>query len=542
MDTVKIRELPQKSGSISLNDFIIVEDNDGTKTTEVGEFRSLLQQSIFFNTVEDMKNATFKEGDVVQTLGYREINDGGAAIYKIVYAPTDLNDGMLTHYLHTSDTLRAHLIHNGTLNILQCGAFGDGVNDDYTFISKALKKGFPLFFPKRTYKISGPIEFPSNSVIDLNGSTLFCSTSSCVCLGLDEDMSNIIIKNGVFIGKYGIEIYPYSTNITIDSCLFSAPDKGRMEKAISINGSSDIVVQNCIIGKSNKEVVYGIIISSGTKKATSYGNNNILISSNKIIASKYCINTTSTIKDRGIIISDNICEGYGNNRSTITAVGVQISSNSDSIQVASCDFTKLQTGIVVTGVVDVTLGCSDIICDDVRIMYSILSDAAKVTLSGMQKFNGASTEGVKAGEPASEVSYVFDRMTGRLYLNTIIDISTLADGASVSQALTSLVGDLIDSIYPICREKIVLTKSSDLNGNLNNKIPGYMNVALDFSYSGNITDLTFPSLDGQLVALYSSAGAVLKANSNIRMAGDATLNQYTPVILKNINSQWFRVA
>lgn len=542
MDTVKIRELPQKSGSISLNDFIIVEDNDGTKTTEVGEFRSLLQQSIFFNTVEDMKNATFKEGDVVQTLGYREVNDGGAAIYKIVYAPTDLNDGMLTHYLRTSDTLRAHLVHNGTLNILQCGAFGDGVNDDFTFITKALKKGFPLFFPKRTYKVSGPLELPSDSVVDLNGSTLFCSTSSCICLGLDEDMSNIIIKNGTFIGKYGIEIYPYSTNVTITDCLFDAPSKGRMEKAICINGSSDIVIQNCMIGKSNREVAYGIIVSSGLKKETSYGNRNILISSNRIIASKYCINTTSTIKDRGIIISDNICEGYGSNRSTITAVGVQISSNSDSIQVASCGFNKLHAGIVVTGVVDVTLGCSDIICDDVRIMYSILSDAAKVTLSGMQKFNGASAERVKAGEPATNVSYIFDRMTGRLYLNTIIDISTLASGASVSQALTSLVGDLIDSIDPICREKVVLTKPADLNENLNNKVPGYMNIALDISYTGNITDLIFPSLDGQLVALYSSAGATLKANNDIRMAGDVTLNQYTPVILRHLNGQWFRVA
>ena len=67
MDTVKIRELPQKSGSISLTDLIIIEDNDGTKVAEVGEFRSLLQQSIYFNTVDDMKNATLHEGDVVRT-------------------------------------------------------------------------------------------------------------------------------------------------------------------------------------------------------------------------------------------------------------------------------------------------------------------------------------------------------------------------------------------------------------------------------------------------------------------------------------------
>ena len=80
MDTVKVRELPVKSGPLSLTDLLIIEDNDGTKTTEVRQFRSLLQQSIYFNTVEDMKSATLNEGDVVQTLGYREPNDGGGAI------------------------------------------------------------------------------------------------------------------------------------------------------------------------------------------------------------------------------------------------------------------------------------------------------------------------------------------------------------------------------------------------------------------------------------------------------------------------------
>ena len=248
MDTVKVRELPVKSGPLSLTDLLIVEDNDGTKTTEVRQFRSLLQQSIYFNTVDDMKNATLNEGDVVQTLGFREINDGGGALYKIVYAPTDLDDGMLIHYLRTSDTLRAHLITDGTLNVLQCGVFGNGVADDYTLINKAAKKGLPLFFPKRTYKITGPLEFPSGSVVDFNGSTLKCEISSCICLGLNEDMNDITIKNTKFVGKYGIELYPYSKNIVIENCIFDAlsPDV-RMEKAICINGCSDIVVRNCTI-------------------------------------------------------------------------------------------------------------------------------------------------------------------------------------------------------------------------------------------------------------------------------------------------------
>ena len=543
MDTVKVRELPQKSGSISLTDLIIVEDNDGTKIAEVGEFRSLLQQSIYFNTVDDMKNATLHEGDVVRTLGYRDVNDGGGATYKIVYAPTDLDDGMLIHYLHTSDTLRAHLIHDGSLNVLQCGAFGDGVSDDYTFITKALEKGYPLFFPKKTYRLSGPLELPSNTNIDFNGSTLFCSVSSCICLGLNEDMNSIVIKNAIFKGKYGIEIYPYAKDIVISNCSFIAMDSARMEKAISINGASNIQISNCTVGFKNKEVGYGLYLSSGLKNTVSYGNSNISITGNKIVASQKGIELNSTTDDKNIVITDNMIEGYGSDvANTGSTVGIQISDNCESMIIASNGLSNLYTGVVVTGIVDVTVGFTDMIFDDTRIMYSILSDQAKVTMSGLQKFCGMHTKTTKATDPASNICYIFDRMTGILKMNTIIDTSVVPSGVTIRQCLTSLVGDLVDSIHPTCRDVITLSSASELNNNLNNKIPGYMNVAIDLNYSGNINDLTFPSLNGQLVAVYSSSGATLKSNTNILMSADVRLNRYTPVILRNNNGLWTRVA
>lgn len=543
MDTVKVRELPQKSGSISLTDLIIVEDNDGTKIAEVGEFRSLLQQSIYFNTVDDMKNATLHEGDVVRTLGYRDVNDGGGATYKIVYAPTDLDDGMLIHYLHTSDTLRAHLIHDGSLNVLQCGAFGDGVSDDYTFITKALEKGYPLFFPKKTYRLSGPLELPSNTNIDFNGSTLFCSVSSCICLGLNEDMNSIVIKNAIFKGKYGIEIYPYAKDIVISNCSFIAMDSVRMEKAISINGASNIQISNCTVGFKNKEVGYGLYLSSGLKNTVSYGNSNISITGNKIVASQKGIELNSTTDDKNIVITDNMIEGYGSDvANTGSTVGIQISDNCESMIIASNGLSNLYTGVVVTGIVDVTVGFTDMIFDDTRIMYSILSDQAKVTMSGLQKFCGMHTKTTKATDPASNICYIFDRMTGILKMNTIIDTSVVPSGVTIRQCLTSLAGDLVDSIHPTCRDVITLSSASELNNNLNNKIPGYMNVAIDLNYSGNINDLTFPSLNGQLVAVYSSSGATLKSNTNILMSADVRLNRYTPVILRNNNGLWTRVA
>lgn len=541
MDTIKVRELPQKSGSISLTDLIIVEDNDGTKVAEVGEFRSLLQQSIYFNTVDDMKNATLHEGDVVRTLGYRDINDGGGATYKIVYAPTDLDDGMLIHYLHTSDTLRAHLVHDGHLNILQCGAFGDGVSDDYTFISKALAKGYPVDFPKRTYRLSGPIEIPSNTVLDLNGSTLLCTVSSSICLGLNEDMSSIVIKNAVFKGKYGIEIYPFAKDISVKDCIFIAMDGSRMEKGIILNGTTNVQISNCNIGYKNSEVGYGILFSSGLKNTVSCGNSNISITGNSIVASEYGIHLSSATKDKNIVINGNTITGYGENvSSTGSTVGIQIANNCESMSISNIGLSNLYAGVVITGIVDVTVGFTDMIFDDIRIMYSVLSDMAKVTISGLQKFCAMHTLDNSGG--ASNICYIFDRMTGILKMNTIIDTSIVPDGVSINQCLTSLSGDLVDSIHPMCRDKIVITRSTDINSDLNNIIPGYMNVSIDLNYSGNVADLNFPSLNGQLVALYSSSGATLKSSTNILIGSDIRLNQYIPIILRNNNGVWTRVA
>ena len=538
MDTVKVRELPIKSGPLSLTDLLIVEDNDGTKTTEVGQFRSLLQQSIYFNTVDDMKNSTLHEGDVVQTLGFREVNDGGGALYKIVYAPTDLDDGMLIHYLRTSDTLRAHLIINGDLNVLQCGVFGDGVSDDYTLINKAASKGFPLYFPKRTYKLTGPLELPSGTVLDMNGATLKCEVSSCICLGLDTEANNITIKNTRFIGKYGVEVYPYADNIIIENCIFdSIEDNQKMDRAISMYGVSNVTVRGCTIGKysSPRTVTTGIYIASGTKGKDSIGNINILITGNKIIVDKYGINMTSTVEDRNTVISNNQFEGTFDT-SANPSVGIQMSCNSDSISVTSCGINLFGIGIRVAGVVDLIGGFSDIIVDNCYIMYSILSDAADITLSGLQRFSGyLDTQQTRA--VTTNVGYIFERMSGMLRLKTDINVA-----AGTDEFISSLTGYLVDSTSPLNRQRLTAESVADVVMPDTHNFPGYMNISIDVAGSGTITDLGFHSLNGQLVALYSANGAILKHNSNILCGKDTTLDQYIPVILKNVNGIWTRVG
>lgn len=544
MDTVKVRELPVKSGPLSLTDLLIVEDNDGTKTTEVRQFRSLLQQSIYFNTVEDMKSATLNEGDVVQTLGFREINDGGGALYKIVYAPTDLDDGMTIHYLHTSDTLRAHLITDGRLNVLQCGAFGDGVSDDYSIITKAMSKNMPLYFPKRIYKISGPLELKSNTIFDMDGATLFNSNSSCICLGLDEDISNVIIRNCDFRGKYGVELYPHANRITIENCTFgetatTAAGMVTMQKAIIIAGCHSIYIKNNTILFVE---VCGISITSGTKNKVSVGNANIDITGNSIFSLKYGINCTSTITDRAITITDNNIKGTTGDMDTPyqNTVGIQLSNNCISLLVSSANILQFETAIQIAGVVDINAGFTDIVVDNCKYMYSILSDSAVVTLSGTQHISEYEKPYVYViGEDASDGPYIFKRMTGSLILNT-----SFVQESSAYQAEVSLAGQLEDMSVPYAHRITVTNKAELVNSDIKACIiPGYMNIAIDCDFDGTIDDISFPSLNGQLIALYSSAGtAVLKHNSNILCGKDITLNQYTPVILSNQNGIWKRVA
>ena len=528
MDNVKIRELPQKARP-SITDMVIVEDNDGTKTTEISAFRSVLQETLFFNTVEDMKNAVLKEGDTVTTLGYHSLNDGGGARYQIVYAPTDLDDGILVHYLHTSDTLRAHLIHNGELNVLQAGAFGDGETDDYTAFNKVINSGYPMIIPTRKYKISGSLNIPSGRVIDFNNSEIICPTSSCVSIGLNKTASNIVVKNGIFNGQYGVETYAYARNVTISDNIFRSSNKIQMSKGIIVSGSTGITISNNVIGDEDYKVDYGIFTTSSKKGSTVTGNSNILIHGNRMCIGKYGIDMTSTVTDKNIHIVDNQIKGMDSvNITDELPCGIQIGANANAILISSCGLNRLAIGVQIAGLVDAKASITDITATEVTEFYSFLSDQAVVSISGMQKLSTLTRD-----------CYLFGRMTGTLTMNTDFDIS-VGSGYKCYQARTSLQGTLIDTSDPTTKDRIDLGTLYQRATN-DNEIPGYKNIALNVNTSGDVTAIPINSLEGQVIALYSSSGAVLKHNSNILIGKDTTLDQYVPIVVKNIKGLWTRV-
>lgn len=81
---------------------------------------AIIKQKVYhFDTVSDMKNClTLIPGDVCQTLGYYNANDGGAGLYQIVNDSSLDEDGGSVHDLING--LKAKLIiEKGTLNIKQ---------------------------------------------------------------------------------------------------------------------------------------------------------------------------------------------------------------------------------------------------------------------------------------------------------------------------------------------------------------------------------------------------------------------------------------
>lgn len=92
--------------------------------------------ALCYETVAAMQAASLTVGQVVQTLGYHAVYDGGGAQYRIVAAATGTEDG--GQYIDLA-THQARLIQQGdTINVRLFGAYGDGTHNDQAAIQAAV--------------------------------------------------------------------------------------------------------------------------------------------------------------------------------------------------------------------------------------------------------------------------------------------------------------------------------------------------------------------------------------------------------------------
>lgn len=134
-----------------------------------------------FDTIPDLKNSeNLVNGSFVRTYGYRNIDDGGASFYKVRTVTTeDIIDNILIVSLPNNPTLVAELqFDKGELYPEQCGAYGNGTDDDITFLNAC-----------RDICISKKLQFKGNPSKIYGVSEGFTLLSGC-----DYDFQNAKIK------------------------------------------------------------------------------------------------------------------------------------------------------------------------------------------------------------------------------------------------------------------------------------------------------------------------------------------------------------
>lgn len=141
------------------------------------------------NTIAVMKNMTnLVKNDVIKTLGYNAINDGGSGLYLIKERTNEhVEDNALIHFV--GEGLVAELLGKDEINVKVLGAKGDGITDDTLPIRIACENFKRVLFPEGNYLITEPISLNDNTELkglsyraaslkfDENGSLDFIGTS-----------------------------------------------------------------------------------------------------------------------------------------------------------------------------------------------------------------------------------------------------------------------------------------------------------------------------------------------------------------------------
>lgn len=133
----------------------------------------------FFSSIAEMKAGTLSVGDIVQTLGFYEANDGGGAKYQIVATSIFNTDGSFAILLDNG-LIAELVIENNTVNFLQLGAKrqdSNGLYDNKTYLENYLNNKnnytsrLELFIDGGVYGFT-PTELKGNNIY-IKGNTDF---------------------------------------------------------------------------------------------------------------------------------------------------------------------------------------------------------------------------------------------------------------------------------------------------------------------------------------------------------------------------------
>lgn len=147
-------------------DEAIEKSNEAVNTANSALSAVTTGRSVWFNNVAEMVATDIEAGVTAETKGYYVANDGGNALYLIRQEKSgDVVDGGSLIALDNGNM--AELVTDGTVNVKQFGAIGNGTDDDTTAFqntsSYAQSNGFVPFVGVATYKITNSVTGAFNS-------------------------------------------------------------------------------------------------------------------------------------------------------------------------------------------------------------------------------------------------------------------------------------------------------------------------------------------------------------------------------------------
>lgn len=528
MEEIKIRELPEKE-NINPTDYVIIEDDDGTKKSKVRHLRSLVLNSLYFNNIEELKTSArnLKEGDICETLGYYEPGDGGRALYRITYNPGAVEDGMFIHYLSYSDTLRAELIIGDVINVQQFGAKGDGKHDDtlaiQTAINNATQKTIE-FTHNKTYLTKKTINIRnSNLNIQGNGAILFpqyVHGLNIIPINDNADpIHDITINNLNFDCAKAISaINGYKiVNMNIrQSIINNITDRGiRLSNCVFIN------IENSEF--SNKQTGSCIVID-GTDLTDKPSLSCRLISIDKCKFTGFnkaiYIKSTGNANATGLNTITNItnCHYYSTEANSFC---IYIASNIESVDIKANTCEGVDTFLFFGGASSGNVSCRDISCLGTKKVFDIGTSLGILHLDG------------NINADASAV--MFENMVGKLHSNVAWD--GISSPASFNNAPIGELFDIVDPMiysdrngYSIAGGKLTLRGVRNMNVNWSSTVSNLKEIA--------------NGVKGQLIFLKSSTGKAIESTINKIELKDqyVQLGAYNGMILKYDGLKWVQLT
>lgn len=270
----------------------------------------------FFNSVAEMKAGTLSVGDIVETLGYYEANDGGKGLYLVTDDNTLIADNGFI--IDLNNGLKATLIAKNKINIKQLGAKGDGETDDTNAFSLFVNSNYKkLIIPEGTYNITDILNISNKEIIGINKPTINCISQTTSREHQIQLNNSCILNNVKFVQNHQTSLMGlfncYDT--IIKNCELKVNNYKTNGYLDLYTNNRNITIENNIFDCYSAEQGGGIWIREFNSELTS---SNIIFSNNKFkhFSSDEVIGVWNWKgKVKNVIIDNNIFEDYENAKS-----------------------------------------------------------------------------------------------------------------------------------------------------------------------------------------------------------------------------------